>query len=160
MEKIVHTCRALLEQYIAIVVLIFTTIASYAYFDLPDFKIFISESSNSVLTVAVTLGGFILTTYAIINSVNNRVIKALKSEKSFKLLIQYMNRAVQSNFIVILLVFAVLLVENTGISVDWNYPVGPKLLGSFYVGFVAFTLAQSARAVYLVTRILTYSESK
>lgn len=158
MEQKILALRAFIERFGPIVLATLGFILVFFLLPIKDLISFIAESETSILSVSITLGGFLLTIYTIINSIENRITKALKQADSFKLLVDYLNKALRSNFILAFFVFIVILIRTTKLSFAQLDPNIYKGLASFYISYFLFTAFRTTRIIYLMTRLLGYKK--
>lgn len=156
MERGILTLIKYLERYSPLFLFIVGFCISLLLLDINDIKNFILNTNGDFLTVFMTLGGFLLTIYTIIQSIDNRIMKILKETDNYSRLIRYLNQAVISDFFVVFLIILILFIKYT----DSSFPIIDNIsdqLVSFYVAYLIFTIAVNVRIIYFIGTIFPYS---
>jgi len=143
-----------IEKYYPITISFLATLAlvvlNNLFRDLPGL---IDKLSDNALGISTTLVGFFLTILTIVNSIDTRRMRFIKSANLFPRLMRYLNHAIKYNVILIAFSFIVKYVEHRNFAILVIH--GRNIVDYFYLFCFMFALLISIRFINIFVHLLT-----
>src|SRR5690625_3350444 len=110
----------------------------------------ITAFAPTVINVASISVGFMASSYSLLLAMEEReIIKKLKAAGRYGVLLQYLNTAIKSGFLVAILAAVAMFLDPDNVPREFRYFV------PLWLGVVGFTLSASYRIISLIASLLS-----
>ncbi len=145
--------KVYLERYYPIVITVLLLVVWIVFkSDVKNLPALIDKLSDNSIGLSTTLVGFFLTILTLINSIDTRRMKVVRSAGAYPRLLRYLNQSIRTNVILIALSFIVKYVEHR--SVAWLQITGYNLLDYGFLFLLIITLLISVRFINIFVQLL------